>query len=267
MDILKRSLAPITAEAWAEIDGQARNVLTGMLSARKIVDVTGPLGWDYAAVPLGRLEVPDDARQPDGVEFGIHKVQPLVEVRAHFDLDIWEVDNIVRGAQDIDLSNLEDAAKKIAAFEEKAIYNGFSTGGISGVKDACPYDPIPVSGKAEDILEKVTRGIQMMMAEAIEGPYALVVNPQMWLSMSVYVNGYPLKKHLEEQLSGPVIISSFVEGAFLVSTRGGDMQMFLGQDLGIGYNRHDKHSVSLYLTESFTFQVYEPHAIVAYTWK
>lgn len=265
MDILKRSLAPITQKAWDEIDSTARDVLSGMLSARKIVDVEGPMGWDYAAVPLGRLEVPEGTN-PDGLEYGLHKVQPLVEVRAHFDLNVWEIDNIIRGARDIDLDNLENAAKKIAEFEEKTIYEGLAAGSIAGIKASSPYETLAVSDKAEDVLQQVTRGIQTMMAESIDGPYALVVNPQMWLSMSTYVQGYPLKKHLEEQLGGPVIISGFIDGAYLVSTRGGDMRMVIGQDVAIGYHRHDKNTVSLYLTESFTFQVFEPHAIVAFSW-
>ena len=51
MDILKRELAPIPAEAWAEIDAQATRSLTALLSARKVVDVTGPMGTDFPAFP------------------------------------------------------------------------------------------------------------------------------------------------------------------------------------------------------------------------
>ena len=56
MDILKRDLAPITAAAWQAVDSRARQTLTSMLSARRVVDVAGPLGWENAAVPLGRIE-------------------------------------------------------------------------------------------------------------------------------------------------------------------------------------------------------------------
>ncbi|HQH70228.1 MAG TPA: encapsulin, partial [Candidatus Hydrogenedentes bacterium] len=37
-DILKRALAPLTHEAWGEIDETARQTLGPLLSARKIVD-------------------------------------------------------------------------------------------------------------------------------------------------------------------------------------------------------------------------------------
>ena len=121
MDILKRELAPIPAEAWMEIDEQAIRSLKAILSARKVIDVTGPMGTDFPGVPEGRLEYPKKQPKKD-VSYGIHKVHHLVETRIPFDLDVIELDNVVRGAKDVDLGNLEDAARKIALFEEKVVY-------------------------------------------------------------------------------------------------------------------------------------------------
>ena len=45
------------------------------------------------------------------------------------------------------------------------------------------------------------------------------------------------------------------DGALLVSTRGGDYELHLGQDLSIGYLSHDADSIELYLEESLTFLV------------
>ena len=39
------------------------------------------------------------------------------------------------------------------------------------------------------------------------------------------------------------------EGAVLLSTRGGDYELTVGQDLSIGYTAHDRTTVELYLTE------------------
>jgi uncharacterized linocin/CFP29 family protein len=131
VDILKRELAPIPAEAWAEIDAQATRSLTAILSARKVVDVTGPMGTDFPGVPEGRLDYPK--KQPkDGLSYGIHKVHHLVETRIPFELDVNEMDNVVRGAKDVDLSNLEEAAKNIALFEEKVVYHGLAEANIIG---------------------------------------------------------------------------------------------------------------------------------------
>jgi len=266
MDILKRTLAPITETGWNEIDEQARRVLLPLLSARKLVDVEGPKGWNFASVPLGRLEVPKS--QPEkGVEFGVHSVQPLVEIRSHFSLDIWELDNIVRGAVDIDFSSLEDAAKKIAIFEEKAIFYGFSQAGIKGIMESSPHTPIPLSSEREQILDSVSVAISTLLESSVEGPFGMAVSPEIWRYLSGYVKGYPLRNHLEHLLNGPVILSPFVKEAFLVSMRGGDTQLILGQDLSIGYLTHDSKDVRLYITESFTFRVIDPSVVVYMEWK
>ena len=54
MNHLMRGKAPITDEAWAEIDAEARRSLTNYLAARKLVDFSGPHGWSYSALPTGR---------------------------------------------------------------------------------------------------------------------------------------------------------------------------------------------------------------------
>ncbi len=265
MDILKRTLAPITETGWNEIDEQARRVLLPLLSARRLVDVEGPKGWNFASVPLGRLEVPKS--QPEkGVEFGVHSVQPLVEIRSHFSLDIWELDNIVRGAVDIDFSSLEDAAKKIAIFEEKAIFYGFSQAGIKGIMESSPHAPIPLGSERDQFLDSVSVAISTLLESSVEGPFGMAVSPEIWRYLSGYAKGYPLRNHLEHLLNGPVILSPFVKEAFLVSMRGGDTQLILGQDLSIGYLTHDSKDVRLYITESFTFRVIDPSVIVYMEW-
>lgn len=261
MDILKRTLAPITLEAWQEIDRQAKLVLMAYLSARKFVDVTGPQGWDYAAVPLGRLDVPKGQKK-EGVQYGIHAVLPLVECRASFVLDVWELDNIIRGAKDIELKSLEDAAREIALFEEDAIYNGFEAGRIVGMKEACRHKPIAFTKSPAGFLEAVSQGVGTLIAASIGGPYALVVNPDLWQLIASYAEGFPLQQHVQGILEGPIVYSHSSQGGFLVSTRGQDLELVIGQDFAVGYQSHTSTEVTLFVTESFTFRIIEPAAFV-----
>jgi len=48
----------------------------------------------------------------------------------------------------------------------------------------------------------------------------------------------------------------------VLSRRGGDFEMTVGQDLTIGYKIHNAREVELYFTESFTFRVLELAAAV-----
>ncbi len=262
MDILRKSLAPISNEAWEEINDTAVEVLTSVLSGRKFLDVEGPKGWDYAALSTGRIHVP--ANQKGGVKFGIHQVLPLVEARIPFELNIWELDNVARGAEDIDLDALEDAARDIAKFEEKAIYEGFKQGSITGLKNSSDYDAIPFPEATEGIIDTVSLAVSKMMTASIEGPYSLVVNTEKWQKINSFVRGYPLRKQLEHILGGSIILAPYVKESYLVSERGGDFRLVLGQDLSIGYESHSSKSVQLYFTESFTFQVIDPAAVIVF---
>ena len=269
MDILKRELAPIPAEAWTEIDDQVIRSLTALLSARKVVDVSEPMGTNFPGVPEGRLEYPE--QQPEsGLGFGIHKVHHLVEARISFDLDIQEMDNVVRGAKDVDLGNLEEAARKIALFEESVVYHGLPEANIKGLKtcsgDAC----LTIGNTPEKLLETIAEGITSLTARSVEGPYAFVVGPKLWSLMSAHFQGYPIKMQAENILGGEVVLSPYLsddyqDEAYLVSTRGGDLELVLGQDLAVGYEKSTPTTVTLYIMESFTFRILEPAAVIHYS--
>ena len=260
MDILRKSLAPISAAAWEEINDTAVEILTSVLSARKFVDVEGPKGWDFAAVPTGRIDIPQN--QKGKIKYGVHQVMPLVEVRIPFELDIWELDNIARGAEDINLDALEDAAREVAKFEENVIYEGLKNGNIEGLKKASDYTPLPFPKVMEDLASAIAKGIAQFKANSIEGPYTLVLGSEKWQQVNSYIKGYPLRKQLESLLGGSIILAPNITDAYIVSERGGDFKLTVGQDISIGYESHNNKKVQLYFTESFTFQVNDPAAVV-----
>ena len=79
MNDLLRPLAPVSAQAWKEIDAEATRTLKVLLAARQLVDFNGPLGWETAAVSLGRAEKLSPPLQ-EGVASRVRLVQPLVEI-------------------------------------------------------------------------------------------------------------------------------------------------------------------------------------------
>jgi len=54
-----------------------------------------------------------------------------------------------------------------------------------------------------------------------------------------------------------------IEGAFVLTTRGGDFELNVGQDVSIGYLSHTDSVVRLYLQETFVFRVLTSEAAVA----
>jgi uncharacterized linocin/CFP29 family protein len=77
--------------------------------------------------------------------------------------------------------------------------------------------------------------------------------------------GYPLLEHLRQFVEGPIVWAPGVNGAIVLSMRGGDFIFDSGQDVSIGYDSHDGDVVRLYLEESFSFHVATPEAAVALT--
>ena len=262
MDILKRSISPISDAAWQEIDEQAIKVLKSRLSGRKFVDVLGPFGWDHAVVSTGRLDV-SAGKEREDVRWGVHVVQPLVETRSFFEMDIWELDNVARGVKDLELDNLISAAEKIASFEENALYNGFEPGCIVGLAQAGEEHQISVTTEnPRSIMAGVSEGLVFFQKSAVEGPYMLVAGPQLWQAVDVAGEGYPVRKRITNLFDGGIILAPELEGGFPVSSRGGDFELTLGQDFSIGFECSTGDKVQLFMAESFSFRVLEPNAVV-----
>ena len=268
MDLLRREIAPITSDAWQAIDFEAQQTLKAHLSARSLVDFKGPYGWDYGVVNTGRLSIPDN-QDVGGVHWGQRTVLPLLEVRVPFHLSQLELDFIPRGARDINWEPLEEAAKKVTYFEESAVYHGFKDGGIGGIFEICRHAEVPLSDQSDQFIASIARALEILREEQVEGPYALVLGPPAWHALNRDAReGYPLQKNVRAILGDAKILwSPAMQGGVLMSTRGGDFELTVGQDLSIGYCSHDRHQVELYFTETFAFRVLEEEAAVVLEWQ
>jgi len=263
MDNLRRELAPISAAAWSEIDATAKETLIAGLSGRKFIDVDGPHGLQHAAVSLGRLTLPKK-QEAGAVGYGVHQVLPLVESRVAFTLNTWELDNIGRGAADPDLDVLIGACREIALFEEKALFDGFAPGAIKGLNACVKGREIPLSLDMENLIDAVSEGQTRLLKEGVSGPANLVVSPPVWKYLARSAPGGTLRSIVERQIEGKVIYAELAKDALLVSARGGDLELTIGQDLAIGYHSHSATETNLFLTESFTFRVITPQVLVGF---
>ena len=124
MSHLLRRHAPITSAGWERIDQEARDRLTPGLAARKLIDFKGPLGWEYSATSLGRIE-PVDKVPFAGIAAARRRVLPLVELRADFAMSRGELADGDRGAEDIDFDSLDTAALNLAVAENTAVFHGW----------------------------------------------------------------------------------------------------------------------------------------------
>jgi uncharacterized linocin/CFP29 family protein len=262
MNHLHRELAPLSEAAWGEIESEAKRTLTATLAARKIVDFVGPKGLGKSAVRTGRQQQISSGGEK-GVEASLREMQPLVEIRVPFELDRAEIDAIDRGAKDADLDPVVEAAQRAARFEDRAVFHGHAPALIRGLCEAAG-DPIALTENYEDYPLAVSRAVTRMRSAGVDGPYAIALGRQCYTGIAQTTNGgYPVLQHVKRLVEGPLVFAPAVDGAAVVSMRGDDFELTVGQDLSIGYLDHDREKVRLYFQESFTFRVLTPHAAVA----
>ncbi|MEA2295282.1 MAG: hypothetical protein QOE86_2921 [Solirubrobacteraceae bacterium] len=264
MSHLLREHAPITEAGWSVIDDEARERLSPALAARKLVDFAGPHGWQHSATNLGRISGLADS-PVDGVTAAQRRVLAVVELRAPFSLARDELRDADRGAQDVDLAALDAAAQRIATAENRAVFHGWQAAGITGIAEAAPHDPIALGEDCSTYPRHVARAVEALLQVGIGGPYGLALGPHAYTRVleTTEHGGYPLLNHLRQIIGGPLVWAPGVDGAVVVSQRGGDFLFDAGDDLSIGYESHDAAAVELYLVESFTFRVATPEAAVA----
>jgi uncharacterized linocin/CFP29 family protein len=263
MDRLHRSLAPISDEAWHQIDDEAARTLRHYLAGRALVEVDGPKGWTHSAESRGDTEPP--VRPFDGVEARLRVVQPLAELRVPFEMPTAEIDRIDRGAANPNLDPVTDAARLIARAEDRIIFHGQDSVGVAGIATASTHDAIPIPDDYNLYPGVVAQAVSTLKRAAIEGPYAIALGERCYTGVieTTEHGGYPLLDHLKMILGGPVVWAPAVDGAVVVSQRGGDYTFALGDDLAIGFGGTSATGVRLYLEESFTLVICEDRAAVA----
>jgi uncharacterized linocin/CFP29 family protein len=263
MNDLLRHLAPISDAAWKEIEEEARRTLKPILAARKLVDFKGPLGWHHSAVSLGRVN-PLSAPPREKVSGAIRQVQPLTELRAEFTLSRAEVEVIDRGGPDPDLDPVRNAARAIGLAEDRAVFHGYAAAGIKGINERSKSQCMTVSSDYEVYPKAVAEALNRLRNAGVDGPYAIALGPRCYTGLTETVSrgGYPVIEHVRRLIDGPIVWAPGIDGASVLSLRGGDFELFVGRDFSIGYQSHDAKSVTLYLIESFTFRLITPEAAV-----
>jgi uncharacterized linocin/CFP29 family protein len=258
---LHRELAPISDKAWAQIEEEASRTLKRHLAARRVVDVPDPKGAGLAAVGTGHVH---GIQSPgDGIQAVQRDAKTLVELRVPFELFRQQIDDVERGATDSDWSPVKEAARKIAFAEDRAVFDGYAAAGIQGIRQGSSNAAIALPASVRGYPGAVAQAISQLRLAGCNGPYALVLGADAYTAAAGGTDeGYPVFHHVERIVDGGIIWAPAVEGGFVLTTRGGDFELDIGQDISIGYLNHSSTTVELYFQESFTFRLLTTEASV-----
>ena len=265
MNHLLREFAPLSEAAWAAVDDEARARLTTYLGARKLVDFEGPHGWTHSATNLGHVTTIDPPSS--GITARQRVVLPIVELRLAFSVTRATIEDASRGALDLDFDELEEAARQLGRAENAIVFHGYAAAGITGIAQASSHDPVELEPDPETWPTAVAKAVNVLRIAGIGGPYGLAVGPSGYTAIveTAEHGGQLLLDHLHRILDGPVVWAPGVEGAIVLSMRGGDFVLDTGEDISIGYLSHDADRVQLYLEESLSFHVIEADAAITLT--
>ena len=264
MNNLHRELAPVSDEAWTQIEQEAARTFRRHLAGRRVVDTGGPAGLAFSAVGTGRVRGIDPPGE--GVQARLRQVVPLVELRAPFSLNREEIDDVARGAQDADWQPVKDAARQIAFAEDGAIFEGYQAAGIDGIRQGSSNPPVILPTDVKGYPAAIAQALSQLRVAGVDGPYSVLLSADAYTQVSeTSDHGYPIIEHIKRQLSGDIIWAPAISGAIVLTTRGGDFSLHLGQDLAIGYLSHTDTEVSLYLQETLTFMMLTSEAAVGCT--
>jgi uncharacterized linocin/CFP29 family protein len=262
MNNLHRELAPISDAAWAEIEEETTRTLKRYLAGRRGVDVPAVGGTALPGVATGHLR--SIAPPGDGILARQREVKPLVELRVPFELARQTIDDVERGSEDSDWQPAKDAAMKLAFAEDRAIFNGYPDAGIKGIREETsnPIETLPAD--VRDYPDAVAHALSQLRLVGVNGPYSVLLGADEYTALAeTRDHGYPVLEHVKRIVEGNPIWAPAIEGAFVLTTRGGDFELNLGQDVSIGYLSHTDSAVRLYLQETFVFRVLTTEASVA----
>jgi uncharacterized linocin/CFP29 family protein len=262
MNNLHRGLAPVSDAAWSQIEEETTRTLKRYLAGRRVVDVPSPGGGALPGVGTGHLK--SISAPAEGIIANQREVKPLVELRVPFELSRQTIDDVERGSDDSNWQPAKDAAKKIAFAEDRAIFNGYRDAGIEGIREGTnnPIDALPAD--VRDYPDAVARALSQLRLVGVNGPYSVVLGADEYTALAETRDyGYPVLEHVKRIVDGNLIWAPAIEGAFVLTTRGGDFQLNIGQDVSIGYLSHSDSVVRLYLQETFVFRVLTSEASVA----
>jgi uncharacterized linocin/CFP29 family protein len=125
-----------------------------------------------------------------------------------------------------------------------------------------PVQPLP-----PDVLgypDAIARALSQLRFAGVNGPYSIVLGADEYTKLAeARDHGYPVVEHVKHIVDGDIVWAPAIAGVLVLTTRGGDFELSLGEDVSIGYLSHTDSAVRLYLQETFTFRVLTSEASVA----
>jgi uncharacterized linocin/CFP29 family protein len=208
-----------------------------------------------SAVGTGHLHT--IAAPADGIIARQRRVKALVALRVPFELDRQAIDDVERGANDSDWQPVKDAARQLAFAEDGAIFEGYAAAGIEGIRQRTSNPIMTLPADVRHFPDAIAQALSRLRLAGVNGPYSVLLGADSYTALAeTRDHGYPVLAHVQRLVTSEIVWAPAIAGAFVLSTRGGDFRLHIGQDTSIGYSSHTDAAVRLYSQESITFLLF-----------
>ena len=148
----------------------------------------------------------------------------------------------------------------------RAIFEGHTAAGIGGIRQGTSNPVMTLPAEVRAYPEVIARAVSQLRLVGVNGPYSVLLSSDAYTALSeMSDHGYPVLDHVKRLIDGEIIWAPAITGAFVLTTRGGDFGLYIGEDVSIGYLSHNDETVRLYLEETLTFLLLTTEACVALT--
>jgi uncharacterized linocin/CFP29 family protein len=262
MNNLHRELAPISGAAWSQIEAEVARTFKRALAGRRVVDVKSPGGVALSGIGTGHQT--NIAAPKKGVLASLYDVKQLVQLTVPFTLQREAIDSVERGSNDGDWQPAKTAANELALAEDAAIFDGFAAAGITGIREGSSNAPTFLPADVADYPAAISQALEKLRLAGVDGPYSVLLGADAYTALAEASDqGYPVIQHIKRIVSGDLVWAPALQGGCVLSTRGGDYELHIGQDVSIGYTSHTDTAVQLYLRETLTFLMLTSEASVS----
>jgi uncharacterized linocin/CFP29 family protein len=134
---------------------------------------------------------------------------------------------------------------------------------IQGVQQGASNPALTLPADIKSYPDTVAKAVSELRLAGVNGPYALLLGAEPYTAIGGGSDdGYPVLKHIQRLVDGEIVWAPAIKGGFVLTTRGGDFALRIGQDISIGYLSHSETVVRLYFQETFTFLLLTTEAAV-----
>src|ERR1700722_5044503 len=182
MNNLHRELAPISDEAWAQIEEETTRTLKRYLAGRRVVDVPTPGGVGLPAIATGHLIGIDPPAE--GTIARQREVKAFVELRVPFDLARQDIDDVERGSDDSNWQPAKDAAKTIAFAEDRAIFDGYAAAKIQGIREGTSNPIMKLPADVREYPDAIAQALSQLRLVGVNGPYAVLLGADAYTALA-----------------------------------------------------------------------------------